>query len=203
MIARLKGLVDGLGEDWVILDVGGVGYQAFASARTLRALQVGQPAVLEIETHVREDHIHLYGFSDAAEKAQFGLLTSVKGVGAKGALAILSVLEPKALVDAIMLGDKAAVARANGVGPKLAQRIVHELAEAVGALPAASGPAAAARSVSGDEPADARRDALSALTNLGYRPVEAQQAIARVAEGHGTDLPLNELIRLSLKELAA
>lgn len=202
MIARLKGLVDGLGEDWLILDVGGVGYLVFASARTLRDCRQGEAATLEVETHVREDHIHLYGFKDAAEKQHFALLTSVKGVGAKVALAILSVLEPKQLVDAIMLGDKGAVTRANGVGPKLALRIVNELAEAVGKLPAVESVTATVTTAGADAGGDVRRDALSALTNLGYRPVDAQGAIAKVAATQGVDAGLDTLIRLSLKELA-
>ncbi|MGF1605948.1 MAG: Holliday junction branch migration protein RuvA [Rhodothalassiaceae bacterium] len=197
MIGRLKGVVDEIGEDWLILDVGGVGYRAFASARTLRAVKRGDPTVLEIETHVREDHIHLYAFRDGAEKTQFGLLTSVKGVGARVALAILSVLEPNDLAQAIMMGDKTAVARAQGVGPKLAQRIVMELAEAVGALPATTPATATAAAVP-----DMKSDAVSALTNLGYRPAEAQAALTRVIDRDGTALALNDLIRRGLKELA-
>ncbi|MEE8294278.1 MAG: Holliday junction branch migration protein RuvA, partial [Sphingomonadales bacterium] len=127
MIAKLKGLVDSIGENTAVIDVGGVGYQIFASAKTLRTFPgVGEPVEVLIETHVREDHIHLYGFVSGVELDMFRLLTSVQGVGTKVALAILSTLDPNALQAALISGDKAAITSAPGVGPKLAARILNE-----------------------------------------------------------------------------
>ena len=149
MIAKLAGIVDQVGEDGAVIDVGGVGYLAFCSTRTLGQLPpAGEPVRLLIETHVREDHIHLYGFVDAAERDWFRLLTTVQGVGARLALAILSALTPEELGLAIVAQDNAVLARAEGVGPKLAARIVNELKDKVGGLalaaPSAAPPAAAA-----------------------------------------------------------
>lgn len=207
MIARLKGLVDDLGEDWVIVDVGGVGYLVFASARTLNALPgKGEAVSLDVETHVREDHIHLYGFTGPAEKEQFTLLTSVQGVGAKMGLAILSVLGPQDLADAIAGGDKTALARANGVGPKLAQRIINELADKMPALPPAGlerGGAKPTAGPGGKAGAGVGADAVSALVNLGYKPADAQAAVGRILAAGEGEPPLAELIRLGLKELAS
>lgn len=207
MIGRLKGLVDGVGEDSALIDVGGVGYVVFASRRTLGALPGrGEAARLEIETHVREDHIHLYGFIDEAERAAFRMLTGVQGVGSRVALAILSVLAPDALTRAIAAQDKAAITRANGVGPKLAQRIVTELKDKVGAI--ALGQAARAGADAkgaGVVPAGAgavNEDAVSALVNLGYGRSDAFAAVARVQASGQADLPLAELIRAGLKELS-
>ena len=209
MIARLKGLLDEVGDDWLIIDVGGVGYLVFCSARTLSRLPGrGEAVRLEIETHVREDHIHLYGFGDAPERAWFKLLTGVQGVGAKVGLAILSVLSPEQLTQAVAAGDKAAIARANGVGPKLAGRIASELKDKVGGL--VLGAAAHAASTGGGAAAgdDAAKvgssadDAVSALVNLGYGRSEAFGAVARVIQDHGADVPLSDLVRLGLKELA-
>ncbi|MFZ2006300.1 MAG: Holliday junction branch migration protein RuvA, partial [Stellaceae bacterium] len=134
MIAKLTGILDHIGADGAIVDVGGVGYLVFASTRTLGQLQPGAAARLLIETHVREDHIHLYGFIDAAERDWFRLLTTVQGVGAKVALAILSAVAPNDLTLAIVAQDNAMLARADGVGPKLAARIVNELRDKVGGL---------------------------------------------------------------------
>lgn len=209
MIARLRGLLDDVGDDWLIIDVGGVGYLVFCSARTLSRLPGrGEAVRLEIETHVREDHIHLYGFGDAPERAWFKLLTGVQGVGAKVGLAILSVLSPEQLTQAVAAGDKAAIARANGVGPKLAGRIASELKDKVGGL--VLGAAAHAASTGGGAAAgdDAAKvgssadDAVSALVNLGYGRSEAFGAVARVIQDHGADVPLSDLVRLGLKELA-
>ncbi len=213
MIARLKGLLDEAGEDWAVLDVNGVGYLVFCSARTLSRLPgKGQAVRMEIETHVREDHIHLYGFADAGERAWFKLLTGVQGVGAKVGLAILSVLSPEQLTQAVAAGDKAAIARANGVGPKLAGRIASELKDKVGAL--TLGVAAQAAKGEGSTPAagDAvttsgfADDAVSALVNLGYGRSEAFGAVARVIRDLGddgaADIPLGELVRLGLKDLS-
>ena len=141
MIGKLTGLVDSSGDDWALIDVSGVGYQVFSSRRTLGRLPVrGDPVSLLIETHVREDHIHLYGFIDQAERDWFRLLGTVQGVGAKMALAILSALSPEELIQAIAAQDKTLLTRASGVGPKLAGRVVAELKDKVGNL--ALGPAA-------------------------------------------------------------
>ena len=139
MIARLKGIIEDLGDDWAVIDVGGVGYLVFASGRTLGRLAVGEAAVLFIETHVREDHIHLYGFADTLDRDWFKLLTTVQGVGAKVGLAIQSVLSGDEVSRAILSGDKTAITRAPGVGPKLAQRIISELKDKVGSI-TGSGP---------------------------------------------------------------
>src|SRR6185437_14939417 len=160
VIAMLAGLLDRAGGDSMVIDVGGVGYLVFASSRTLgKAPSRGEPMRLLIETHVREDHIHLYGFADEAEREWFRLLTTVQGVGARIALAILSVLAPEALATAIAAQDKAAITEADGVGPKLGQPIVSELKDKVGGI--ALGPAAPA-------PLAAASEAVSALVNLGY-----------------------------------
>ncbi len=212
MIARLKGLLDEVGDDWLIIDVGGVGYLVFCSARTLSRLPGrGEAVRLDIETHVREDHIHLYGFGDAPERAWFKLLTGVQGVGAKVGLAILSVLSPEQLTQAVAAGDKAAIARANGVGPKLAGRIASELKDKVGALTlgAAAKPAVAGdgdkAAADGDkgQGGNSADDAVSALVNLGYGRSEAFGAVARVIQDRGTEVPLGELVRLGLKELTS
>ncbi|MDJ0683531.1 MAG: Holliday junction branch migration protein RuvA [Alphaproteobacteria bacterium] len=212
MIARLKGLLDSIGEDWAVIDVGGVGYLIFCSARTLsRFPGAGEAVSVEIETHVREDHIHLYGFADAAEKEWFKILTGVQGVGAKVGLAILSVLPPDALATAIAAADKTAIARSNGVGPKLAGRIVSELKEKVasfdlGVSEAAvrapgqkGGPAAVA---AGSPGADIREDAVSALVNLGFDRTKAFSAVAGASRTLGAEAPLDDLVRVGLKELA-
>ena len=205
MIGKLKGLVDGFGDDLVHLDVNGVVYEAFCSSRTLAALpQVGQAAVVHVEMIVREDMIRLYGFASASEKAWFNTLMTVQGVGARVALAILSVLAPSELASAIALQDKAIVGRANGVGPKLALRIVTELK---GKLPASDGSidpgviglqAALGEGVAGGNVADA----VSALTNLGYSSAQASAAIARVVGREGDGTATDKLIRLGLRELS-
>ena len=198
MIAKLTGIVDSSGEDWAVIDVGGVGYLIFCSGRTLGRLNRGESASVMVETHVREDHIHLYGFIDAAERDWFRLLTTVQGVGAKVALAILGTLSTDALLAAIASGDRAAVTRAPGVGPKLATRILSELREKVGGLsigPAAGGaPVAVAGGVTSD--------AVSALVNLGYGPTDALRAVTGVAAQLGEAAVLEDLIRSALAELA-
>ncbi len=154
MIAKLRGILDEIGDDWLIIEVGGVGYRVFATGRTLSGLPApGAELVLHIETHRREDHVHLYGFEDPAEAGMFRLLQSVQGVGAKVALGILSVLEPAALASAVALSDTAAIAQASGVGPKLALRIANELGDKIGQLPAIGGGAAAARRRPPSQPA--------------------------------------------------
>lgn len=208
MIARLKGLLDGIGEDWAILDVQGVGYLVFCSGRTLGNMPGrGEALALEIETHVREDHIHLYGFIDAAERDWFRLLTTVQGVGAKVCLAILTVLGPDQLVQAIAAQDKAAITRANGVGPKLAQRIVTELKDKVGGFALGSGAAndsapAAAAAPAAATPA-ASDDAVSALVNLGYGRSDAYSAVARAVAKMDGEPDVAALIPAALKELSS
>lgn len=204
MIGKIKGLIEELADDHVLVDVQGVCYLAFCSSKTLGRLPgKGEATQLLIEMVVREDLIRLYGFSDEAEKAWFGLLTDVQGVGARVALAILSVLTPAEIASAIALQDKTAVGRANGVGPKLAQRIVTELkgkAPDIGGadiatlgLQQALGEAAAPSNIA---------DAVSALTNLGYSSQQASAALARIVARDGEDLPTEKLIRLGLRELS-
>lgn len=201
MIGKLTGLVESTGDDWAMIDVGGVGYLAFCSGRTLANLPApGEPASLLIETHVREDHIHLYGFADAAERDWYRLLSTVQGVGVKMALAILSVLPPEALLQAIAAQDKAALTRANGVGPKLGGRIVAELKDKAGAM--ALGPVALA-AAGARGPAGPSEDAISALVYLGYRRGEAFGAVAHAMRDLGRDAPLETVIKAGLKELSA
>lgn len=207
MIARLKGLVDGVGDDWAIIDVNGVCYQVFCSGRTLGALPgQGEMTRLEIETHVREDHIHLYGFADQAERDWFHLLTSVQGVGARVCLAILSVLGPDQLTQAIAAQDKTAVTRANGVGPKLAGRIVSELKDKIGGMAlggaalAADAPAVAAGT--GGAASSVSEDAVSALVNLGYSRSDAFTAVAKAAKRLDGAADVSALIRTGLQELS-
>lgn len=200
MFAKLRGAVDTIGEDSLIIDVNGVGYLVHASSRTLSQLPpVGQTITLFIETQVREDAITLFGFAKQEDQRWFKLLTSVQGVGARLALSILSALSPAELSAAVAHQDKAAVARANGVGPKLAQRIVIELKDKVGTIlpdfevaPAAKGGAAGAGSI--------LADAVSALVNLGYRPAEASAAVSTAKGKVGDDASLDALIKAALKE---
>jgi Holliday junction DNA helicase RuvA len=199
MIAKLSGILDRSTAEGVVIDVGGVGYLVFCSARTLRQLpDAGEAVRLLIETHVREDHIHLYGFIDEAERGIYRLLTTVQGVGAKLALAILGALSPDALIAAIVAQDRTAVTQADGVGPKLATRIVIELREKVSGLPTATSP------LPGAPPnlEGAAADAVSALVNLGYRRVDAFGAIARASRKIGAEAGLDALIRAGLKEIA-
>jgi Holliday junction DNA helicase RuvA len=196
MIAKLTGLVDSTVAEGAILDVGGVGYLVFCSARTLAKLPAkGALASLLIETHVREDHIHLYGFADATERDWFRLLITVQGVGAKLALAVLGVLGADELSRSIAAGDRASLARAPGVGQKLAGRIVAELKDKLGAI--ALGPAAVGLPERGAE-----ADAVSALVNLGYRRLEAFDAVATAARRLGATAPVDALIRAGLRELS-
>jgi len=204
MIGKLKGIVDSYGEDNVILDVNGVGYLVHCSSRTLQALPApGEPAVLAIETHVREDQIRLFGFLSDVEREWFRLLQTVQGVGTKVALAVLSTLDPHELASAIAMRDKAAVARTPGVGPKVAERIVTELKDKAPAY-AQIDPAVVRLSgqVEDRRAPQPVADAVSALINLGYGQPQAAAAIAAAARaaGEGADTP--RLIRLGLKELA-
>jgi Holliday junction DNA helicase RuvA len=196
MIAMLAGVVDQRGADSLVLDVNGVGYLVFASARTLSRVPArGEPLKLLIETHVREDHIHLYGFADEGERGWFRLLTTVQGVGARLALALLSVLAPDALATAIMAQDRAALARADGVGAKLATRIASELKDKVGGIALAPVAATPATPV-------AATDAVSALVNLGYSRSDAFAAVAQATQRLGAEAKTDALIRAGLQELA-
>ena len=204
MIGKLKGVIDSYGEDFVVVDVNGVGYLVHCSSRTLRNLpKAGEAASLAIETHVREDMIRLYGFRSDAEREWFRLLQTVQGVGAKVALGILSVLDPGALATAIATADRASVARGPGVGPKLAARIVAELKDKA---PAFSGldPTVAHLSGQVDERTAPRpvSDAVSALVNLGYAQAQASAAIAAAMRQAGEEAEAKTLIRLGLRELA-
>lgn len=210
MIGKLRGRVDSTDSEGLILDVHGVGYVVFASARTLNRLPAaGGEAALLIETHVREDHIHLYGFAERAERDWFRLLSTVQGVGARHALAILSVLSPDDLAQAVAAQDKQAIARANGVGPKLAGRIASELKDKAGQIGGApvempaAGAAAPGGAVPGtDDGARLSEDAVSALTNLGYRRTDAFGAVATAARRLGREASLEALITEGLKELS-
>ncbi|MCJ2127781.1 Holliday junction branch migration protein RuvA [Methylobacterium sp. E-045] len=204
MIGKLKGVVDSYGEDFVILDVQGVGYVVHCSARTLQRMPgVGEAASLAIETHVREDMIRLYGFRSDAEREWFRLLQTVQGVGSKVALGLLSVLEPEALATAIAMGDKTSIARAPGVGPRLAARLTAELKDKAPAFapidPAVLALSGAVEDRTAPQPA---ADAISALVNLGYAPVQASAAIAAAMKGAGEGAEAKTLIRLGLRELA-
>ena len=204
MIGKLKGLIESYGQDSVILDVNGVGYEVHCSARTLQELPgIGQPAALSIETHVREDQIRLFGFVNEIEREWFRLLQTVQGVGTKVALAVLGTLKPNELASAIAMRDKAMVARAPGVGPKVAERIVTELKDKA---PAYTNVDPALVRLSGaldDKRAPAPvTDAVSALVNLGYGQAQAAAAIAAATRSAGEGAEATTLIRLGLRELA-
>jgi holliday junction DNA helicase RuvA len=203
MIAKLTGILDSVGDDWAILDVGGVGYLVFCSTRTLAQLPgTGEAVSFVIETHIREDHIHLYGFLDHAERDWFKLLTTVQGVGAKVGLGIQSVLGPKELTDAILAQDKGMITRAPGVGPKLATRLLTELKDKVGGM-ASVAPAMAGAIAANDTDRAAMEDAVSALVNLGYRRGDAFGAVTGAMRSIGDDAGVEDLIRAGLKELTA
>jgi Holliday junction DNA helicase RuvA len=195
MIAHLKGILSATDIDHAVIDVGGVGYLVGASSRTLSAIgPVGEACMVHTEMLVAEDFIRLVGFATAAERDWFRLLTGVQGVGARVALAILSALDAADLSRAISSQDKAMVARANGVGPKLAERIVRELKDKIGAV-AIGGSSVAA-------PTGAGADAVSAMLNLGFRPAEANAAVASAEEELGTGATLDALVRLALRKAA-
>jgi len=204
MIGKLKGIIDSYGEDFVILDVNGVGYQVHCSPRTLQELPAaGAPVTLAIETHVREDQIRLFGFLLDGEREWFRLLQTVQGVGAKVALSVLGTLKPADLASAIALRDKAMVARAPGVGPKVAERIVTELKDKAPAH-AQLDPAVVRLSgaLDGRRAPQPVSDAVSALVNLGYGQPQAAAAIAAAARAAGEGADAKSLIRLGLKEIA-
>ena len=204
MIGKLRGIIDTYGEDFIIVDVGGVGYLVHCSARTLQALPAqGEVVTLAIETHVREDQIRLFGFTSDLEREWFRLLQTVQGVGTKVALAILSTLKPGDLASAIALRDKAAITRAPGVGQKVAERVVTELRDKAPAY-ADVDPAVIRLSGAVDENRAPKpvTDAVSALVNLGYGHPQAAAAIAAAARSAGEGAETKQLIRLGLKELA-
>jgi Holliday junction DNA helicase RuvA len=204
MIGKLKGVIESYGEDTVIVDVNGVGYEVHCSARTMQELPgIGQPATLSIETHVREDQIRLFGFVTEIEREWFRLLQTVQGVGVKVALAVLGTLKPGELASAIAMRDKAMVARTPGVGAKVAERIVTELKVKA---PAYTNIDPALVRLSGaldDKRAPAPvTDAVSALVNLGYAQAQAAAAIAVATRSAGEGAEATTLIRLGLRELA-
>jgi holliday junction DNA helicase RuvA len=204
MIGKLRGIIDTYGEDFVIVDVGGVGYLVHCSARTLQALPaLGEAVTLAIETHVREDQIKLFGFSSDLEREWFRLLQTVQGVGTKVALSVLGTLKPTDLASAIAMRDKAMVARTPGVGPKVAERIVTELKDKAPAY--ANVDPAVIRLTGSVEDRRAPQpvaDAVSALINLGYGQPQAAAAIAAAAREAGEGADTARLIRLGLKELS-
>ncbi len=201
MIAKLSGRLDERGEDWAIVDVQGVGYLVHCSARTLTALgEVGEGCTVHTDLQVSENDMRLLGFAESAERDWFRLLTQVQGVGSKVGLAILSALSTGELRDACSAGDAASVARANGVGPKLAGRIVNELKDKAGALPGGGGMAGAAMASAPTGSPSA--DAVSALENLGFKPAVAAQAVAKAVSELGEDAGEGDLIRVALKRAA-
>lgn len=202
MYAKLSGVVDTVMEEALILDVGGVGYLVSASTRTLAPLKAGEPLALLIDTQVREDAIQLFGFPNADEQRWFRLLQSVQGVGGRVALSVLSVLAPADLALAIASQDKTAVARANGVGPKLAMRIVNELKDKAPPFRSATVEAVAADPARQTMQAGPPAEALSALINLGFKPMEAARAVSAATGAEGADAPVNRLIAAALKEAA-
>lgn len=206
MIGKLRGKVDAIGESHAIIDVNGVGYEVQCSARTLRNMQIGDTVSLTIDTHVREDAIRLFGFSSEIERSWFRTLQSIQGVGAKVSLAVLGTLAPQDLANAIALGNWAAVEQTQGVGKKLAQRIVAELKDKAPSLtvaglnvPIARVPGAPAGA---SPPSNAGAESISALVNLGYNPAQASAAVATAMAELGDDADTAKLIRRGLKELA-
>lgn len=206
MIGKLSGILDSVHDGHLLLDVQGVGYTVFCSAKTLAGCTgIGEPLSLLIDTHVREDHIHLFGFPDAAEQQWFRLLTSVQGVGAKAAMSILTVNPPDQLGFAIAAGDKPAIQRADGIGPKIAARILTELKDKAGKIDLAAKPKGVALTTA---PANETgvtgvdQDAVSALVNLGYQQSDAYQAVLTAKNNADNDnLTIQDMITLALKEL--
>lgn len=209
MIARLRGTIEDIGLDGVLVDVAGTGYLVQVSTRTRAALPNGAIATLLIDMQIREDAITLFGFIDRGERDWFKLLTTVQGVGGKVALNILSTVEPDRLAGAILAQDKALLTRAEGVGPKLAVRLVTELKDKAAQYSAGLGPVkspekgAAVTIPTTTAPKSVTEDAISALVNLGYRRLEAAEAVARAGRSLGDDAAAGELIRAGLKELSA
>jgi holliday junction DNA helicase RuvA len=203
MIAKLTGILDDTGPDWAVIDVGGVGYLVQCSAKTLSHLGIrGDRVVVHTEMQVSETDQRLIGFTSAGERAWFRLLTAVQGVGSKVALAILSALSVEELQRACAQGDAAMVARANGVGPKLASRIVNELKDKAGGLAGYTSPVGMGGDSFAPPPGDAAADAVSALQNLGFKPMVASSAVAAAVKELGEDAGLNDLVRVALKRAA-
>ena len=219
MIAKLKGIVDTIGEDYCIIDVNGVGYLVYASNRTLGKLQIGAYALMLIETVVREDSITLFGFYDALEKEWFSVLTKVQGVGAKVGLSILSALSPLQLAQAVAAQDKASFARANGVGPKLAARLAVELKDKIVMAPLesvnksgeinekntnndADNIAFEPKKEDVDQNSGLTEDLISALTNLGYQRIDAYRAATKVL-GDNPNASFADLLKKALKEFVS
>jgi Holliday junction DNA helicase RuvA len=206
MISKLSGILDSVAQDHLVLDVQGVGYQVYCSSKTLSQCHgTGEPLSLLIDTHVREDYIHLFGFTSASEQQWFRLLISVQGVGAKAAMNILTACPPDQLGFAIAAGDKAAVQRAEGVGPKLAARIITELKDKAGKIDLTAKPKGVTVAVG--EPANeaassADQDAVSALVNLGYQRTDAYAAVMQAKQKANDNASVEEMIKLALKELA-
>ncbi len=203
MIGKLKGTVDEIGEDYVLVDVHGVCYIAFCSGRTLSRLNAGEATTLFIETYVREDQLKLFGFITALEREWFRLLQSVQGVGAKVALAVLSTLTPSELANAIALQDKAAISRTPGVGPKVAVRMLTELKNKAPAFAGEAMGTIGLKQELGEGVAAAPvTDAVSALSNLGYSRDQAANAVAAAMKEAGENPDSAKLIRLGLKQLS-
>jgi len=205
MIGKLSGIIDSFGSDYILLDVSGVGYLVHFSPRTLaQAGQKGDPASFLIDTHVREDAINLYGFKDAMEQQWFRLLTSVQGVGARVGMSILGACPAERIGFAIASGDKAAIQAADGVGPKLALRIVTELKDKAGKIDLQISAPKVEKGGKASAPASLDQDAVSALVNLGYAKTDAFQAVLQVKQANdNAELSLSDIIRLALKELSA
>ena len=200
MIAKLRGRLDSAGENWAVIDVNGVGYFLYCPARTLRALPgIGELVELFVDTHVREDHIHLYGFGAARERDWFTLLQTVQGVGARVALGLLSVLGPEDLVQAIAARDRVPLTRASGIGPKVADRILAELKDKVNEI--SLEPSAQCAGFESTRDGNMSADAISALVNLGYGRSEAFRAIGAASRILADDNDLQSLIREGLKEI--
>ena len=202
MIGSLQGIVGAVGEDTALIDVGGVGYLVQAGSRTLGRLSVGATVRLAVETQVREDAIRLFGFDSDAERAWFAHLQTIPGVGAKVALAILDTMAPDALVDAIAMQDKAAFARANGVGPKLAARLATELTGKQGPKGLISSSGNGVRPSAPSQVSGSRAEAVSALVNLGIDQSSAARAVSAAAKQFDVNAPAPELIRAALKEVS-
>lgn len=199
MIAKLTGLLDDFGPDWAVIDVNGVGYLIHCSVKTLAALGVrGDRVTLHTELQVSENDMRLIGFGSAGEREWFRLLTGVQGVGSKMALAVLSALSTEELQRACAGGDVAMVSRAQGVGTKIATRIVNELKDKAGGLPTVPGAPGVAAAPAGS----ASADAVSALQNLGFKPNVATDAVARALDELGDGAGLNDLVRAALKRVA-
>ncbi|MGB8710027.1 MAG: Holliday junction branch migration protein RuvA [Methyloceanibacter sp.] len=203
MIGKLTGRLDEVGPSTLIVDVNGVGYEVTCAARTLAGLPaVGEIVTLAIDTHMREDSIRLYGFASEHERAWFRALQTVQGVGAKVALAVLGTLDAADLANAVALQDKAMVARAPGVGPKVAARIVAELKDKMPSLAPAIRPGGGVAPIAILPEGASARDAVSALTNLGYGHAQAAAAVSLAVGKAGREARTEELIRLGLRELA-